>query len=175
MKTTSKKQVANKTAKAAKKVATKATTKAPAKKATKPEADTTPLPDPCAIGHQWDTDGDGVEHCKVCLADRAVVEKPAKVKKAKTTKEPKVPKATTPMSDGKLSALDAAAKVLSDAKEPLNAKQMIEAMATKGLWTSPGGATPHATLYSSIIREISVKGAESRFTKTERGKFAING
>ncbi len=48
-------------------------------------------------------------------------------------------------------------------------------MATNGYWTSPGGATPHATLYSSIIREISVKGAESRFTKTERGKFAING
>ncbi len=52
---------------------------------------------------------------------------------------------------------------------------MIEAMATKGYWTSPDGATPWATLYSAISREIQVKGAESRFTKTERGKFAING
>ena len=49
---------------------------------------------------------------------------------------------------------------------------MIEAIAAKGYWTSPGGKTPHATLYSAIIREISVKGNEARFTKTERGQFA---
>jgi hypothetical protein len=52
---------------------------------------------------------------------------------------------------------------------------MIEAMAKKGLWSSPGGKTPHATLYSAIIREISVKGKESRFKKTDRGNFAFNG
>jgi hypothetical protein len=45
-------------------------------------------------------------------------------------------------------------------------------MAKKGLWTSPGGKTPHATLYSAIIREIALKGKESRFVKSERGKFA---
>ena len=33
-------------------------------------------------------------------------------------------------------------------REPMNAKEMIEAMAAKGYWTSPGGKTPHATLYS---------------------------
>lgn len=71
-----------------------------------------------------------------------------------------------------LSAIDAAAQVLSASKEPLNAKQMIEQMAAKALWTSPGGKTPHATLYSAIIREISLKGKESRFVKKERGKFA---
>jgi len=75
----------------------------------------------------------------------------------------------------KLSALDAAAKVLADAKEPLNTKQMIEQMAAKGLWTTPGGKTPHATLYSAIAREIQVKGKEARFTKTERGHFAAKG
>jgi hypothetical protein len=52
---------------------------------------------------------------------------------------------------------------------------MIEQMAAKGLWTSPGGATPHATLYSAILREIQVKGNEARFKKTERGHFAANG
>ncbi len=142
--------------------------KAAPQKAAQPKVDTTPLPDPCADGHQWDTDGEGVEHCKVCLADRNVIEKPAK------TSKPKQPKSTeqiTASADGKLSAIDAAAKVLFEAGEPLNAKQMIEAMATKGYWTSPGGKTPHATLYSSIIREISVKGSEARFVKTERGKF----
>jgi hypothetical protein len=52
---------------------------------------------------------------------------------------------------------------------------MIEAMAAKKLWTSPGGKTPHATLYSAILRELNEKGKDSRFTKTERGKFAANG
>jgi hypothetical protein len=86
--------------------------------------------------------------------------KPSKVKK---TKEPKAKK---------VGALDAAAQVLAVSKEPMNAKEMIEAMAKKALWTSPGGKTPHATLYSAIIREIALKGKESRFVKTERGKFA---
>jgi hypothetical protein len=71
----------------------------------------------------------------------------------------------------KLSAIDAAAQLLAGSKEPMNTRQMIEAMAAKGLWTSPGGKTPHATLYSAILREINEKGKDSRFTKTERGKF----
>ena len=74
-----------------------------------------------------------------------------------------------------LSALDAAAKVLAESKEPLNTRQMVEVMAKKGLWTSPGGATPHATLYSAILREINAKGKDARFKKTERGHFAFNG
>ncbi|QDU76913.1 hypothetical protein Pan97_39700 [Bremerella volcania] len=75
----------------------------------------------------------------------------------------------------KLSAIDAAAKVLATAKEPMNCKELIEAMATKKLWTSPGGKTPHATLYSAILREIKTKGKDARFKKTERGQFAANG
>ena len=50
--------------------------------------------------------------------------------------------------------------------------EMVEAMAEKGYWTSPGGKTPHATLYSAILREIKGKGSDSRFVKSERGKFA---
>lgn len=110
--------------------------------------------------------------------------KAAAPKAAKSAKAPKVSpakqaKAKPADGDGakpkKLSAIDAAAKVLASAKEPLNAKQMIEAMSAKGLWTSPGGKTPHATLYSAILREINEKGKESRFVKTERGKFAAHG
>jgi hypothetical protein len=86
--------------------------------------------------------------------------------KTKKTKEAKTKKT---------SALDAAAQVLAEAKEPMNTRQMIEVMAAKKLWTSPGGATPHATLYSAILREINEKGKDARFTKTERGKFAANG
>jgi hypothetical protein len=94
---------------------------------------------------------------------KAGAPKPAKATKAKKAKEPK---------SKQLSAIDAAAQVLAGSKEPMNAKEMIEAMAAKALWTSPGGKTPHATLYSAIIREIALKGKEARFVKTERGKFA---
>ena len=86
--------------------------------------------------------------------------KPAKSKKARDTK----PK--------KMSALDAAAKVLEEAGEPMNAKGMIEAMAIKGYWTSPGGKTPHATLYAAILREIGTKKTDARFRKTSKGHFA---
>lgn len=72
----------------------------------------------------------------------------------------------------KVSCLDAAARVLAESDEPLNTKQMIETMGKKGLWTSPAGKTPHATLYSAILREINAKGNGARFKKTERGKFA---
>jgi hypothetical protein len=77
--------------------------------------------------------------------------------------------------DGQLSCLNAAAKVLAEKSEPMNCKEMIEVMATKGYWITPGGKTPHATLYSSIAREIRDKGKESRFKKSERGTFASTG
>lgn len=38
--------------------------------------------------------------------------------------------------------------------------------------SSPGGKTPDRKLYAAIAREIAAKGAESRFRKFERGKFA---
>ncbi len=88
------------------------------------------------------------------------------------TKKAGDPKAKKPKADGKLSALDAAAKVLAESREPMTTGEMVEAMAAKGYWTSPGGKTPERTLYSAILRELNLKGTESRFTKTERGKFA---
>jgi hypothetical protein len=109
-------------------------------------------------------------------ATKAPKAKPAKAKltKAKALKATAPVKATkTNKADGKMSALDAAAKVLADAGESMNTKAMIEAMAAKGLWTSPGGATPWATLYSAIAREINEKAADARFVKTERGKFTV--
>jgi outer membrane biosynthesis protein TonB len=89
--------------------------------------------------------------------------------------EPKAPK-TKPAEKKpkKVSAIDAAARVLGEAKEQMNCQALIKVMADKGYWTSPGGKTPHATLYSAILREIGTKGKDSRFKKTERGKFAAN-
>ena len=97
---------------------------------------------------------------------------PKTEKASKTAKEPKPQKEPKPM---KPSALDAAAKVLGEAGAPMDSQEMIKAMADKGYWTSPGGQTPHATLYSAILREINVKGKDARFKKTERGKFALKG
>jgi hypothetical protein len=83
---------------------------------------------------------------------------------AKPEKADKAPK--------KLSALDAAARVLEETGSAMTTGEMIAVMAEKGYWKSPGGKTPAATLYSAILREITTKGKESRFEKTERGKFA---
>jgi HB1, ASXL, restriction endonuclease HTH domain len=113
---------------------------------------------------------------------RTMATKKTATKKAPATsskaKKPVAKKAARSKADSKpkkLSALDAAAKVLADAKEPMTTRAMIEAMAKKGLWTSPGGATPWATLYSALSREIAAKGKDARFKKVERGQFAFNG
>ena len=97
--------------------------------------------------------------------------KPAKAtkKEAKAKKPAAAPKADKPMS-----GLDAAAKVLADAKEPMNAKTMVETMLASGMWKT-SGKTPQATIYAAIIREIAAKKAESRFKKTDRGLFTTNG
>jgi hypothetical protein len=101
----------------------------------------------------------------------------AMAKAAKGTKASKTPtalKAAKPATERKakrISALDAAAAVLASAKEPMRTKDLIEQMAAKGLWTSPGGKTPEATLYAAILREIGTKKSEARFRKVERGLF----
>ncbi len=87
-------------------------------------------------------------------------------KAAKAPKAPKEPKSK------KVSALDAAAKVLGEQGRAMNCPELIEEMSRKGYWSSPNGATPHATLYAAIAREIKVKGKDARFVKAERGQFA---
>ncbi len=72
----------------------------------------------------------------------------------------------------RVSALDAAAAVLADADTPMSSKALIETMAARGLWSSPNGKTPHATLYAAMLREIKAKGADARFRKIDRGQFA---
>ena len=106
------------------------------------------------------------------ISTKASTKKTAKAKAPKA--KPAPAKAAKPAADKKLSAIDAAAKLLGETSEPMNCKAMIDAIAKKGWWSSPGGKTPHATLYSAIIREISVKGKDARFKKTDRGNFAFN-
>ena len=107
-------------------------------------------------------------------AATAKATKSVKAPKASPTKQAKSKPATGDDAKAKkLSAIDAAAKVLAGAKEPMNTKQMIEAMATKGYWKTSRGKRPDRTLYSAILREIVLKKKESRFVKTERGKFTL--
>ncbi|HMO92750.1 MAG TPA: winged helix-turn-helix domain-containing protein, partial [Pirellulaceae bacterium] len=76
--------------------------------------------------------------------------------------------------DGKkISQIEAAIIVLGKSKDAMNCKAMVEAMQVAGLWSSQKGATPDATLYASILREINAKGKDARFRKTERGNFTL--
>jgi hypothetical protein len=133
--------------------------------AAKPEetpAGTEPASEPALAELSAETPAPAPEQSPSAAADQSV---PAAPKATKRTKAPKEPKPK------KVSALDAAARVLAEEGKPMNCKELIEAMAAKGYWASPSGQTPAATLYSAILRELEKKGAESRFKKTERGLF----
>ncbi|TWU62276.1 winged helix-turn-helix domain-containing protein [Crateriforma conspicua] len=99
---------------------------------------------------------------------RATATEPTGPDKKRVAKKP----SDSPATEKKLSCVKAAIKVLEESSEPLNTQEMISAMTDAGYWTSPGGKTPHATLYSAILRDLA-KGEESRFVKTERGRFTV--
>jgi len=92
-------------------------------------------------------------------------------RKTKAPKTAKVPKASK--TAGKLSALQAAVRVLAEARRPLTCREMIDAMAAKKYWTSPAGKTPANTLYAAILREIQTKADQARFRKVDRGRFDL--
>lgn len=100
----------------------------------------------------------------------ATVAKPA----AKDSR-PAKPAKQTESADKKLSQIEAAIIILGKSKDAMKCKAMVEAMQVAGLWSSPGGATPEATLYASILREINTKGKDARFKKTDRGHFRLAG
>jgi uncharacterized membrane protein YqiK len=114
-------------------------------------------------------------------AEAAKAPEPAAAKdaKAKATGKATTGKAASKNSSGekkpkRVSALDAAAQVLKSAGKPMRAQELIAAMAEQNLWKSPGGKTPHATLYAAMLREGRDKGKAARFTKVDRGQFAFN-
>ncbi len=103
--------------------------------------------------------------------------KPAAAKATKKAAPQPAAKKAKPDGDTpakKLSQIDAAVRVLAEAKEPMNCVAIVDAMEAKGYWTSPGGKTPSQTLYSSILRDIR-KGKDARFIKADRGRFALAG
>ena len=98
-------------------------------------------------------------------------------KGAKATKDAKAPAKRDTGKRGakgakRASGLDAAAKVLAEAGEPMSCKTIVERMLAKGLWQTKG-RTPASTIYAAISREIAAKGADARFRKVARGKFQL--
>lgn len=144
----------------------KTATPKPAKPA-KPAKTAKKAPKASANGHSPRKDG---KHPKG--KTKAAPKAKAKGKAPKSGKARKV--TASPRNVGKdgMSCLDAAYKVLKGRSKPMNTKELIEAMAEKKYWTSPGGLTPAATLYTRLIKEIANKGKESRFKKVDKGQFA---
>lgn len=74
---------------------------------------------------------------------------------------------------GSLSMLDAAAKVLKEAEQPLCCKDICRMIFERKLAES-SGRTPHATISAAMGREISTLGKDSRFRRVDRGRFEFN-
>ncbi|MFH1109818.1 MAG: winged helix-turn-helix domain-containing protein [Planctomycetota bacterium] len=113
---------------------------------------------------------EGAAKAEAAVAD----DENAKAAGKAATKKAKSKKAGGEQKPKRVSALDAAAQVLAKAGKPMRAQELIAAMAEQGLWKSPGGKTPHATLYAAMMREERDKGGVSRFRKVDRGQFAFN-
>jgi len=101
---------------------------------------------------------------------KAAKQKATKHARTSVTDSPATPDGST-TSTKPISGLDAAATILRDASEPLDAKNIVARMLERGLWTT-SGKTPAATIYSAMIREITAKGSASRFRKVDAGRFA---
>lgn len=127
------------------------------------EGDATPAAEATTCLNGGGLEEDEAGDCAQCHEPNNVgkATKKARSKKVKSDK-PKRP-----------SGLDAAAKVLEETGVAMNVKEIAEVARTKGYW-KPAGRTPSATLAAALIREIVTKGADSRFRKSERGKFVLN-
>jgi hypothetical protein len=97
-------------------------------------------------------------------ASEAAMAKSGKPKRAKKPKD-------APAKDKKLSLIDAAIEVLRKAKQPMNCKEMVQAVFDAKLWSPGTGKTPSATLYSAILRDL--KSDTPRFEKVDRGQFQL--
>jgi hypothetical protein len=132
----------------------------------RPVTVTVPPKDDPAFGPERQVDGPAEAPAEPVAPEPTATPEPAKKRRARTTKAAEV-------AEKKLSALDAAAKVLGEQGKPMSCQALIGAMAGNGYWTSPGGKTPAATLYSAMLREIDTKGDAARFVKVGRGQFGL--
>jgi hypothetical protein len=78
----------------------------------------------------------------------------------------------TPAPPRQMNLLDATEVVLRERRKAMTTREIVNIVLEKRIWT-PSGPTPWATLHTAISREITSRGAGSRFKKCARGKFAI--
>lgn len=71
-----------------------------------------------------------------------------------------------------MGALDAVAKVLSEAGSPLHYNEITGRAIASGLWKS-SGKTPHATINAQISTEIASRGENARFERVAPGTYAL--
>jgi len=79
-----------------------------------------------------------------------------------------------PKKEKKMTGLDAAALILKQEGKAMNTTEIMAVIKKDSLWET-NGATPSATIYSSIIREIKTnrQGSKARFKRdaVQKGKF----
>jgi hypothetical protein len=75
-------------------------------------------------------------------------------------------KAAKAKGERKPGCLDAAIRVLQEAGKPLQTGAIVKIALEKGYWQTKG-ATPGATLYAAMIREVAAKGPKARFRRAE--------
>jgi transcriptional regulator len=90
----------------------------------------------------------------------------AAVKAAEKGRKAKKAKAAKPKGERKLGCLDAAVRVLQEAGKPMRCDEIVKVALAKGHWQTKG-ATPAATLYAAVIREVAAKGAKARFRRAD--------
>lgn len=81
------------------------------------------------------------------------------------------PKPTQP-TPFRMTMLEAAWKILKDAKTALTCKEIVE-RAEKRKYHRSNGDTPHYSLHTAMTREIQSKGEQARFVKVGRGLFTV--
>lgn len=71
-----------------------------------------------------------------------------------------------------MTVLSAVVRILTDASEPLHYTEITTRMIDSGLWT-PKGATPAATVNSTIAKDIKYRGSVTPFVRTAAGVFGL--
>jgi hypothetical protein len=72
-----------------------------------------------------------------------------------------------------LTLLEAAWRVLREAKKPLTCQEIVDRAFKRKLHRS-SGATPQNTLNAALANEIKTQGVNARFVKVGRGLFAAS-
>ena len=120
---------------------------------------------------------DLVEYAKTVVPNRRSKRQPPTLMPVSTTETPQVARVRKvktkrhKVQEYSLNALDAAQRVLREAKKPLTCQEIVDRAIRRKLWRTEG-ATPQNSLNAAMARDIKANGKESRFVKTGRGLFA---